>query len=370
MVSALLLAAGSSSRYGQNKLDETLPDGRTVWRASYDLLAKHPLISEVIVVASPQMLPQIASKLPLTKVVPGGLTRQESCRAGFRALDEEAEILLVHDAARPFASPDLVSAVIKAAKDHGAAYPGLRVVDTIREIGGEQSRTLDRAILRSVQTPQAGRVDLFKQAFAEVREEVTDDIALLEQIGISGFCVPGEPGNMKLTYPGDLDSLRPESMEIRTGFGYDIHRFSTDPERPLMLGGIAFPGPGLEGHSDADVLLHAITDAVLGAAAMDDIGVHFPNTDPEWKNADSMRFLAKAVELVAEQGWKIQHIDATILAEKPKVMPHRIEIRTSIAGACGLKLDQVSLKATTHEGLGSIGRAEGIVAQAVATLRR
>jgi 2-C-methyl-D-erythritol 4-phosphate cytidylyltransferase / 2-C-methyl-D-erythritol 2,4-cyclodiphosphate synthase len=370
MVSALLLAAGSSSRYGQNKLDEVLPDGRTVWRTSYDLLAKHPLIREVIVVASPEMLSEIASKLPLTRVVPGGESRQESCRAGFMALDDEAEILLVHDAARPFATPELVTAVIEAAREHEAAYPGLKVVDTIREVGGEQSRTLNRADLRSVQTPQAGRVELFRQAFSEVRDELTDDMALLEQIGVNPCCVPGEPNNIKVTYPSDLQNLRPESMEIRTGFGYDIHRFSDDPERPLMLGGVAFPGPGLEGHSDADVLLHAITDAVLGAAAMDDIGVHFPNTDPEWKNADSLRFLARAVELVSAEGWKIQHIDATILAEKPKVMPRRIEIRTSIANACGLQLDQVSLKATTHEGLGSIGRAEGIVAQAVATLRR
>lgn len=370
MVSALLLAAGSSHRYGQNKLTELLPDSRTIWRTSYDLLAKHPLVAEVVVVASPELLPIIASQLPLTKVVPGGQSRQESCLAGFRSIDEESEILLVHDAARPFATPELVTAVIKAAIEHGASYPGLNVVDTIREIGQDGSRTLDRSLLRSVQTPQAGRVDLFHQAFVEFQGEVTDDIALLEQIGISAFCVPGELTNKKITHPGDLDNLIRQTMDIRTGFGYDIHRFSDDPDRPLMLGGVAFPGPGLEGHSDADVLLHAITDAILGAAAMDDIGVHFPNTDPEWKNADSLRFLAKAVELVSAEGWQIQHIDATILAEKPKVMPRRIEIRTSIARACGLQLDQVSLKATTHEGLGSIGRAEGIVAQAVATLRR
>lgn len=371
MVSALLLAAGSSRRYGRCKLTEKLPDGRTVWRTSYDLLSRHPLIQEVVVVASPELLATISSQLPLTKVVPGGSSRQESCRAGLRTVDERAEFLLVHDAARPFASQNLVTAVIEAAKSHDAAYPGLAVVDTIREVGAEQSRTLDRSALRTVQTPQAGRISLFKKAFDQAAGEATDDMALLEQIGINPFCVPGESANFKVTYPSDLAlEQKADFMEIRTGFGYDIHRFSDDPERPLMLGGVAFPGPGLEGHSDADVLLHAITDAVLGAAAMDDIGVHFPNTDPEWKNADSLRFLSKAVELVSAEGWKIQHIDATILAEKPKVMPRRIEIRTSISQACGLELDQVSLKATTHEGLGSIGRAEGIVAQAVATLRR
>ncbi len=370
MVSALLLAAGSSTRYGRSKLTEKLPDGRTVWRTSFDLLASHPLIHEVIIVASPELLPDIASQLPTAKAVLGGQTRQESSLAGFKALDQKAEILLIHDAARPFASSELVSAVIEGAKKHGAAYPGLKVVDTIREVGEAQSKTLDRSLLRSVQTPQAGRVELFRKAFDETDEESTDDMALLEKIGINPFCVPGEPGNIKVTYPSDLEAVRAHTMEIRTGFGYDVHRFSTDLDRPLMLGGTAFAGPGLEGHSDADVLLHAITDAILGAAAMDDIGVHFPNTDPEWKNADSIKFLIKAVELTAAAGWEVQHIDATILAEKPKVMPRRIEIRTSIAEACGLRLDQVSLKATTHEGLGSIGRAEGIVAQAVATLRR
>lgn len=370
MVSALLLAAGSSSRYGKDKLRERLPDGREVWRASYDLLALHPEIDEVIIVSSGDLLDSISQALPQARAVIGGASRQESCLAGLGAVDPASEILLVHDAARPFATNALVSRIIAAAKIHGASYPGLAVTDTIRQVGEGESVTLDRTRLRSVQTPQGGRTALFRKAFASLDGEVTDDVALLERIGLVPFCDEGERANIKVTHPGDLAAAASNFMEIRTGFGYDIHRFSDDPERPLMLGGVAFAGPGLEGHSDADVLLHAITDAVLGAAAMDDIGVHFPNTDPAWKNAPSLLFLKRAVELVGAEGWQIQHLDATILAEKPKVMPRRIEIRTSIAEACGLRLDQVSLKATTHEGLGSIGRAEGIVAQAVATLIR
>lgn len=370
MVSALLLAAGSSARYGKNKLREPLSDGREVWRASYDLLAQHPQIDEVIVVSSGELFKVIAHSLPEARLVHGGSTRQESCLAGLNSVSPDSKILVVHDAARPFASSELVSKVIEAALAHGAAYPGLAVTDTIRQVSHESSVTLDRSQLRSVQTPQGGRTALFREAFASLEGEVTDDVALLERIGILPFCVEGERSNLKVTHPGDLANLNTSPMETRTGFGYDIHRFSDDVNRPLMLGGVAFSGPGLEGHSDADVLLHAITDAILGGAAMDDIGVHFPNTDPAWKNAPSLLFLKKAVELVGAEGWKIQHLDATILAEKPKVMPRRIEIRTSIAEACGLRLDQVSLKATTHEGLGSIGRAEGIVAQAVATLVR
>lgn len=370
MISALLLAAGSSTRYGANKLREKLPDGREVWRASYDLLATHPEIDELVVVASQEMEEAILTVLPHARVVRGGATRRASCQAGFGAVSPESVLLLVHDAARPFASPRLVSQIIAAAREHGASYPGLAVTDTIRQVGEGRSQTLDRSSLRSVQTPQAGRTEAFRRAFAEVTHEVTDDAALLEAVGLVPFCVEGERGNIKVTHPGDLDPVRRREMETRTGFGYDIHRFSTDPDRPMMLGGVAFPGPGLEGHSDADVLLHAVTDAILGGAAMDDIGVHFPNTDPAWKNAPSLLFLKKAVELVRAEGWRIQHLDAVILAEKPKVMPRRMEIRRSIAEACGLRLDQVSLKATTHEGLGSIGRSEGIVAQAVATLVR
>ncbi len=370
MVSALLLAAGSSTRYGANKLRELLPDGREVWRASYDLLASHPEIDEVIVVVAHELEEVVQTALPDARVVKGGSTRQASCQAGLEVVSRESEVLLVHDAARPFASLSLVSLVIAGCRVHGGAYPGLPVIDTIRQVGDGSSKTLERSALKSVQTPQGGRTDLFRRAFAEVNQAVTDDAALLEAIGVVPFCVEGERGNIKVTHPGDLDHLRNREMETRTGFGYDIHRFSDDPNRPMMLGGVNFPGPGLEGHSDADVLLHAVTDAILGAAAMDDIGVHFPNTDPAWKNAPSILFLKRAVEMVSVEGWRIQHLDAVILAEKPKVMPRRIEIRTSIAEACGLRLDQVSLKATTHEGLGSIGRAEGIVAQAVATLVR
>jgi 2-C-methyl-D-erythritol 4-phosphate cytidylyltransferase/2-C-methyl-D-erythritol 2,4-cyclodiphosphate synthase len=223
-----------------------------------------------------------------------------------------------------------------------------------------------------MQTPQAARADLFRTAYASIDKDFTDDLDVLQNAGIPFTLVAGDPTNFKVTTPADWQ--RAASLlgppETRTGIGYDVHPFSQDKSRTLYLGGVAFPDtPALDGHSDADVLLHAVTDALLGAASLGDIGQHFPNTDPEWKGKPSLHFLRHAKDLLKARSWRIVNIDITLIAEFPKVMKKADEIRTTISAALDLELHRVSVKATTNERLGSIGRGEGIAAFAVATIR-
>jgi 2-C-methyl-D-erythritol 4-phosphate cytidylyltransferase/2-C-methyl-D-erythritol 2,4-cyclodiphosphate synthase len=222
-----------------------------------------------------------------------------------------------------------------------------------------------------MQTPQAAHHSVIAKAYSESTGEFTDEMALMESVGIQPTLVDGDPRNFKVTTPDDL--LRAQAYvgypEYRTGMGYDIHPVATDG-RPLMLGGVRFEGPGLDGHSDADVVLHAVTDALLGGAAMGDIGEHFPNTDPQWRGAPSVHFLEHAANLLRNEGWQIVNIDISVVAEFPKIMPKALEIRQAIGGATQIEPARISIKATTNEKLGAIGRSEGIAAFAVATLRR
>ena len=219
-----------------------------------------------------------------------------------------------------------------------------------------------------MQTPQAAHTDLLRRAHEAATTDVTDDMALLEAIGVHPTLVHGDPQNMKITTPADLLRL---PSETRTGMGYDVHSFSTDPSRVLMLGGVAFPDhPALEGHSDADALLHAAVDALLGAAAMGDIGVHFPPSDEQWRGRASLHFLGHAAALLREGGWSVVNVDMTVIAESPKVMKRSAEVRETVASALGIEMDRVSLKATTNERMGFVGRGEGIAALAIATIRR
>jgi 2-C-methyl-D-erythritol 4-phosphate cytidylyltransferase/2-C-methyl-D-erythritol 2,4-cyclodiphosphate synthase len=261
----------------------------------------------------------------------------------------------------------LIDRVIAAASEHGAAAPAIPVVDTLRNVSGE---VVDRTRLVGMQTPQASQLEAFLLSHEKSTLEVTDDIALLEQVGMKAVIVPGESANFKITTEDDLAKARGIAgfRETRSGFGYDIHRFSQDPDRPMMVGGVMFDGPGLEGHSDADALLHAVVDSVLGAAGLGDIGVHFPNSDPRWHNKPSIEFVHYAADLVGRDGWQITNIDATIVAEHPKVMSRAQEIRVAIAEGLGIAAARVSVKATTNEMLGAIGRGEGFAAFAVATL--
>ncbi len=368
-VVAAILAAGSSSRLGQDKTLAIL-GGRPVWQWSFDTYAAHPAVAGVIVVASPANEAAIRSVAPV--VVPGGSTRQQSAA---RAIQEaaDAEVLLLHDAARPFVGSSLIGRVIEAIGRSGAAAAATPVTDTIKEMLSTGIRTLDRSKLVAMQTPQGARLDLLRQAHASATSDATDDMALLEAIGVQPEIVPGDPSNFKITDAQDLERARAMagSGEQRVGFGYDVHAFDPDPKRVLMLGGAAFPGhPGLEGHSDADVLLHAATDALLGAAGLGDIGRHFPNTDERWRNEPSITFLNAAGALLRDGGWTVVNLDLTVIAESPKITPRAEEIVGCISETLGISRDRVSVKATTNEGMGFVGRKEGIAAVATAAIRR
>lgn len=266
----------------------------------------------------------------------------------------------------------LIDDVVAAIREAGAAAAGLPVTDTIKQVVDGRVVTLPRETLFAMQTPQGATTSILRQAHAAAKADMTDEMALVEAIGVHPRIVPGDPENFKITTPSDLDRARAMvGSEVRTGLGYDVHAFCDDPSRTLWLGGIAFPGHRpLLGHSDADVLLHAATDALLGAAALGDIGQHFPNDDARWRGEPSLTFLRHAAALLAEAGWQISNLDMTLIAESPKVMPHAVKIREKVAEALGIRADQVSVKATTNEKLGTIGRGEGIAAFATATIRR
>jgi 2-C-methyl-D-erythritol 4-phosphate cytidylyltransferase/2-C-methyl-D-erythritol 2,4-cyclodiphosphate synthase len=308
----------------------------------------------------------------------GGATRQASVRAGLEALaSNRPAIVLVHDAARPFASPGLVSRAIAAAAE-GAAIPGVAMTDTIKEVdaAGHVVRTLDRTALRGIQTPQAFSFDALlaahRKAHAAGREDFTDDAALAEWAGMTVGVFAGDAGNVKLTTADDFAQAEARELaalgDIRTGSGYDVHAF-VDGDH-VWLGGVKIAHErGVTGHSDADVGLHALVDAILGALADGDIGSHFPPSDPQWKGASSDRFLKFAVDRVAKRGGCVAHLDLTIVCEAPKVGPHRDAMRARIAEIAGISIDRVGVKATTSEQLGFTGRREGIAALATATVR-
>ena len=286
------------------------------------------------------------------------------------------DIVLVHDAARPFATRALIDRVVAAASAGGAAIPGIPVVDTVKQIddGHRITGTPDRATLRAVQTPQAFAFPALLSAHRRASRagilSLTDDAAVMEWAGHGVTVVDGDPANVKLTTPEDFRRAEVEhgvAMETRVGSGFDVHAFTDGTF--VTLGGIEIPhGKALLGHSDADVVLHAVTDAVLGAIADGDIGQHFPPSDPQWKGAASDRFLAFAVERLRARGGRLVLLDVTVVCEAPRIGPHRDAMRARIAAICGIGTDRVAIKATTSEQLGFTGRREGIVAQALATV--
>lgn len=311
----------------------------------------------------------------------GGDTRQASVRNGLEAIARAGiptDIVLIHDGARPFASPALIERAIGYAARHGAAIPGLPVTDTIKEIaaGGVVTGTPERSRLRAVQTPQAFGFELIlgahRRAAADGRSDLTDDAAVAAFAGHAVHVFEGETDNVKITTPDDFARaearLQAACPDIRIGQGYDVHAFVEGDH--VWLGGVRIPhGQTLSGHSDADVVLHALTDAVLGAIGDGDIGVHFPPSQAQWKGASSDRFLKDAVDRVRRRGGMIAHLDATIVCEAPKIGPHRDAMRARIAAIAGIAIDRVGLKATTSELLGFVGRREGMAAWALATVR-
>jgi 2-C-methyl-D-erythritol 4-phosphate cytidylyltransferase/2-C-methyl-D-erythritol 2,4-cyclodiphosphate synthase len=310
----------------------------------------------------------------------GGASRQESVRNGLEALaaqEPQPKTVLIHDAARPFADAALIERAIDAAREFGAAAPGVAISDTIKEIdaAGRVLSTPERARLRAVQTPQAFAFELILNAHrraAGSKVEFTDDAMVAEEAGCAVHIFAGDALNFKLTTAEDF--MRATALllnalpDVRTGQGYDVHAFGEGDK--VWLGGVAIPhSQGLAGHSDADVLAHAVTDAILGAISEGDIGAHFPPSDPKWKGAASSIFLQHAAELVKARGGMIAHIDATIVCEAPKIGPHRDAIRASLAKILGVEEDRVAIKATTSERLGFTGRREGMAALALATVR-
>lgn len=369
-VTAIIVAAGASRRMGFDKLSYRLPDGRTVLETSCALFAAHPAVDELVLVAGGNRprCEAIAAACPKPcTVVQGGATRADSVRSGLAAA--KGQLVAIHDAARPFASAEIITAALQAAAESGAAAPAVPVKDTIKiaDQDGKVVATPDRAMLYAVQTPQCFDRALYLQALEAVSGEkaslVTDDCSLFELAGLPVTLTAGDYANLKITTKEDLQ----KEKTMRIGHGYDVHRLVED--RKLILGGVEVPyEKGLLGHSDADVLLHAVMDAVLGAAALGDIGQHFPDTDPAYKGADSLALTREVAKIIAAHGYKVGNIDATILCQRPKLAPHILAMRQNIADAFGLPLDAVSVKATTEEHLGFTGEGLGIAAHAVALI--
>jgi 2-C-methyl-D-erythritol 4-phosphate cytidylyltransferase/2-C-methyl-D-erythritol 2,4-cyclodiphosphate synthase len=350
------------------------------------LFASHERIDEIVVVLPPDLASSPPDDLPaLDKpllIVPGGARRQDSVRHGFEAVRDRADVVVIHDAARPFASAALISRTIDAAWESGAALAALPASDTIKLARDTPAaapllveRTLPRERVFLAQTPQAFRTDVLAAAIAASQEDVvaTDEAVLAEAAGFPVRLVTGEATNLKMTTMTDLTAAQAligrdsAGARVRIGTGYDLHRLAEG--RPLILGGITVPfDKGLVGHSDADALAHAITDAVLGAIAKGDIGRHFPDTDPQWKGASSLAMLAQAVAMARDAGFAVVNVDAVVIAERPKLTAHLAGIRASLAGVLGIDVRGVSVKGKTNEGVGEIGRGEAIAVHAVALL--
>jgi 2-C-methyl-D-erythritol 4-phosphate cytidylyltransferase/2-C-methyl-D-erythritol 2,4-cyclodiphosphate synthase len=382
-VAALVVAAGRGVRAGGHLPKQYRKDlGEPVVRSALAAFANHPDVSRVqpVIHRDDDDLYDSAIKgLALLPPAYGAETRQGSVRAGLEALLPHApEAVLVHDAARPFVSATLITRAIRALQASVAAVPVIAVSDTVKTVNdaGGVTGTLDRATVRLAQTPQAfafgALLDAHRRAQIAGREDFTDDAALAEWAGLNVTTFEGDLENIKLTSPEDfarVETLRLASLsDIRTGFGFDVHRFGDGDH--VMLGGVRVShGCGLSGHSDADVVLHAVVDAILGALAEGDIGVHFSPADPQWRGASSDRFLAFAVNRVRARGGLIAHLDVTIVCETPRIGPHRDAIRARMAEIAGIPMARVGLKATTSEKMGFTGRGEGMVAFANATVR-
>ena len=347
--------------------------GKPVLRWAVEALIHHPAVNAVRVVVGAGQQDKAAATLNSLQVgslIAGGTERADSVRAGLHVIEGDA--VLVHDAARPFCPPAVVDRLLASLEFFQGAAPVLPVGDTLARAGDTISETVDRTGLARVQTPQAFRLDALKSAYEQWEgRSPTDETTVMRAAGMNVAAVEGDPSLEKLTLPADFDRAEQwlaGRLRPTTGMGFDVHAFSG--EGPVMLGGVEIPhARGLAGHSDADVVLHAITDALLGAAGLGDIGEHFPPTDPRWAGASSSLFLTRAAELVREKGGLIDHIDCTVIAEEPKVGPHRHAMRARIAAIVGIPIEQVSVKATTTEGLGFTGRREGIAAQAIASVR-
>jgi 2-C-methyl-D-erythritol 4-phosphate cytidylyltransferase / 2-C-methyl-D-erythritol 2,4-cyclodiphosphate synthase len=379
-VTAIIAAGGRGERVGASRPKQLLEvGGQTILERSVNAFLSHEAVTDVVVALPhdlagdpPQYL--IGTSKPL-RVVAGGARRQDSVAAAFRVVPDRADVVVVHDAARPFASRNLIARTIAAAAESGAALAALEARDTVKRVAdGLVRETIDRRTIYLAQTPQAFRRDVLRDALA-ITSDATDEASLAEQAGHPVRIVEGEASNIKITTADDLaiaesigcGAAKP-ARTGRAGFGYDLHRLVEG--RPLILGGVTIPfDRGLAGHSDADAICHAITDAILGAAGAGDIGRHFPDTDATWKGASSIDLLRQAVAIVHAQGLAVGNVDATVILERPKLAPHVDAMRATLADVLGVTIDRVSIKGKTNEGVGALGRGEAIAVHAIAMVR-
>lgn len=383
-VAVIIVAAGRGHRVGADMPKQYIPlCGNPVLHHTIEAFLNAPyvdLIQTVIHCDDQALYHQATEGLSILPPVFGGESRQQSVMNGLEALSQhEPDIVLIHDAARPFITSQHIEDVIVEASHHGAVIPVLPVVDTVKQISENKiTKTIDRSSLARAQTPQAFRYKLIYMAHrkmanrADNDRNLTDDSSIAEACGIKVLTIPGEEGNFKITTREDVEKakqmIKQNLTDIRTGLGFDVHAFEEGDQ--VILGGIMIShNQKLKGHSDADVALHALTDALLGAVAGGDIGSHFPPNDDQWKGANSDIFLKHAAQLIAEKKGMITNIDLTIICEAPKITPHRDKIRENIARLLDLDPGRISVKATTTEKLGFTGREEGIAAQAIVTVR-
>src|SRR5437764_618497 len=378
-VYALVVAAGQGSRFGAPLPKQYLPlGGANILRHAVAALAEHPSVANVLVAIRPEdraLFDGSVSGLTVMPPITGGATRQGSVRLGLEALAAfRPHRVLIHDGARPFPDRQLVDRVLDGLDNEVAAIPCLPLRDTIkRSEGGTIRETIDRSALWRAQTPQGFHFDAILAAHrAAIGREPPDDAAVAAAAGLAPLIVWGSENNLKVTTQEDLAAaerlIAARQGDSRVGQGFDVHPFA--PGDHLLVCGVRIPhGMSLAGHSDADVGLHALTDAVLGAIGAGDIGMHFPPSDPRWRGAASDQFLTRAANLVRTRGGAVAAVDVTIICERPKIAPYRAAMVERIAGILGITPDRVSVKATTTEKLGFTGRAEGMAAQAVATVR-
>jgi 2-C-methyl-D-erythritol 4-phosphate cytidylyltransferase / 2-C-methyl-D-erythritol 2,4-cyclodiphosphate synthase len=379
-VSAVIPAGGRGARFGAGVPKQLLPlAGRPILQRTIEVFLDTPFITEIAVALPPELAEAppdylVGRDRPII-VTAGGRRRQDSVGQAFACIADRADIVVVHDAARPLVTADLILRTVEEASRSGAAVAAVRAVDTVKtaDDAGRVIGTWPRDQVYLVQTPQAFRTEILREALA-LGFDATDEAALVERLGRAVHVVDGDPANLKITTAADLARaerlLSPAAAAAwRVGTGYDLHRLV--PGRPLVLGGLHIPfEKGLQGHSDADAVCHAITDALLGAAGQGDIGRHFPDTDPEWKDASSLDLLARAVALVGRAGFSVVNVDVVVIAQQPKIGPVADRMRARLADVLGCDRSQVSVKGKTNEGVDSTGAGESIAVHAVALIAR
>ena len=378
-VGVIVAAGGRGARLGAASPKQLLDlGGRPMLARSVSIFDAHPRVTEIVVVLPEEHVAEGASIVgPMrcrARFVAGGARRQDSVRRGLDAMSNDLDIVLIHDAARPFADRALVDRVIDAAEATGAAVPAVRARDTVKRVNRDEDvvrETIAREEIWLAQTPQGFRRDVLTRAMAaeSASAEATDEATLVERAGHAVRVVEGDERNVKITTADDLERARASlAAVLRVGTGYDLHRLV--PGRPLVLAGITIPSDrGPLAHSDGDVVCHAIVDAVCGAAGAGDIGRLFPDTDPAWKDAPGLDLLARAVRVIRERGLSVSSVDVTVVLERPKLSPHVDQIRERVSHVLGVPADRVGLKAKTNEGMDAVGRGEAIASHAVAVLR-